>query len=139
MSQLPQSIGISSLRTGNYYKKTIPRQTAKIFMTSSYQIYLFCIEIFRQKRRPCQNFTAFVLWNLVKLCANQQQRHWVLSKLLSVIVPARKTTQIVHTVTHLRAFEKQLCTTETNHIEHRHSSAVLPIGHNNSSWRRVPV
>lgn len=54
----------------------------------TYQIDLLCIEVFRQEGCPSENFTAFVLWNLVKLCANQQQRHWVLSKLLPIIVTA---------------------------------------------------
>lgn len=54
----------------------------------TYEIDLLCIEVFRQEGRPSENFTAFVLWDLVKLCADQQQRHRVLSKLLSIIVTA---------------------------------------------------
>lgn len=54
----------------------------------TYKIDLLCIEVFRQEGCPSENFTAFVLWDLVKLCSNQQQRHWVLSKLLSIIVTA---------------------------------------------------
>lgn len=54
----------------------------------TYKIDLLCIEVFRQEGCPSEHFAAFVLWDLVKLCANQQQRHWVLSKLLSIIVTA---------------------------------------------------
>lgn len=54
----------------------------------TYEVDLLCIEVFRQEGRPSENFIAFVFWDLVKLCANQQQRHWVLSKLLSIIVTA---------------------------------------------------
>lgn len=52
----------------------------------TYQIDLLSVEVLRQEGRPGENFIAFVLWDLVKLGANQQQRHWVLCKLLSVIV-----------------------------------------------------
>lgn len=56
----------------------------------TYEIYLLRIEVFRQEGSPSENLAALVLWDLVKLCANQQQRHWVLSKLLSVIVTAEE-------------------------------------------------
>lgn len=56
----------------------------------AYEIDLLCVEVFRQEGRPSENLTAFVLWDLVKLCANQQQRHRVLSKLLSIVVPAER-------------------------------------------------
>lgn len=98
-SRLESVLYVPEIITRKQFQDRLRQEIQKSFLKSSYQIYLFCIEIFRQKCCPCQNFTAFVLWNQVKLCANQQQRHWVLSKLLSVIVPARKTTQIVHSNT----------------------------------------
>lgn len=66
-------------------------------MKLTYEIELLCIEVFRQEGRPCENFIALGLWDLVKLGANQQQRHRVLSKLLSIIVTAgRKLLSIQH-------------------------------------------
>lgn len=56
----------------------------------TYKIDLLGVKVFGKKGRPSEDFTAFVFWNLVKLCANQQQRYGVLSKLLSVIVPERR-------------------------------------------------
>lgn len=59
-------------------------------MKLTYEINLLCVEVFGQEGRPGEHVIAFVLWNLVKLCADQQQRHWVLSKLLSVIVTVER-------------------------------------------------
>lgn len=56
----------------------------------TYKIDLLSIKVFGKEGCPCEDFTAFVFWNLVKLCANQQQRYRVLSKLLSVIVPEER-------------------------------------------------
>lgn len=70
------------------YKTGLRRELVELKSSSTYEIYLLCIEVLRQEGRPCENFSAFGLCDLVKLGANQQQRHRVLSKLLSVIVTA---------------------------------------------------
>ena len=57
-------------------------------MQATYQVDLLCVEVLRQEGGPVQDVTALVLWDLVKFGADQQQRHWVLSKLLSVIITA---------------------------------------------------
>ena len=57
----------------------------------SYQIDLFGVEVFREEGCPVENIAALVFWDLVKLGADQQQRHCVLSKLLSVIITEAST------------------------------------------------
>ena len=57
-------------------------------MRVTYQVDLFCVEVLRQEGGPVQDVAALVLRDLVKLGADQQQRHWVLSKLLAVIITA---------------------------------------------------
>lgn len=52
----------------------------------TYKIDLLSVKVFREEGCPSENVTAFILRNLVKLGANQEQRNGILSKLLSVVV-----------------------------------------------------
>ena len=53
-----------------------------------YQVDLLGVEVLRQEGGPVQDVTALVLRDLVEFGADQKQRHWVLGKLLSVIITA---------------------------------------------------
>lgn len=64
-------------------------------MQATYQVDLLCVEVLRQKGRPVEDIAALVLRDLVKLGADQQQRHRVLCKLLSIIITADGITRLL--------------------------------------------